>query len=96
MLVAFTIHCVLKIWLASEACRHFVDHRHSGTLELLLSTPLKVSQILRGNLLALQRQFAAPVATVNAISCRSRIFSVSMPAFVRPTAIGSLTRVRAS
>jgi ABC-type transport system involved in cytochrome c biogenesis permease component len=61
---ATILHTGLKIWLASEACRHFVDHRRSGGLELLLSTPLSVGEILRGNLLALQRQFSGPILTV--------------------------------
>ena len=61
---ASILHAGLKIWLASETCRHFVDHRRSGSLELLLSTPLSVGEILRGNLLALQRQFGGPILTV--------------------------------
>ncbi|MEO8426967.1 MAG: ABC transporter permease subunit [Verrucomicrobiota bacterium] len=61
---ASILHSGLKIWIASETCRHFVDHRRSGCLELLLSTPLTVGDILRGNLLALQRQFGGPILTV--------------------------------
>jgi hypothetical protein len=61
---AFLIHTILKIWLTSETCKHFMEHRRSGALELVLTTPVTVADILRGNLLALQRQFAAPVVTV--------------------------------
>ena len=61
---ATILHTGLKIWLASETCRHFAEHRRSGCLELLLSTPLSVGDILRGNLLALQRQFGGPILTV--------------------------------
>jgi hypothetical protein len=38
--------------------------RRSGALELLLATPLEVRDILRGHLLALQRQFAGPILLV--------------------------------
>jgi ABC-type transport system involved in cytochrome c biogenesis permease component len=66
-LSALFLHTVLKIWLASEACRRIGEDRHNGALELLLSTPLTVANILRGQLLALWRQFAGPVALVLAI-----------------------------
>jgi hypothetical protein len=57
-------HVVLKIWLAGEACRRFCLDRQSGALELLLSTPLSVQEILQGQLMSLRRQFAGPVAVV--------------------------------
>jgi len=64
--VAFCIilQVVLKSWLASEGCRRFGEDRRSGALELLLSTPLSVPEILRGQRLALFRQFAKPAAVV--------------------------------
>jgi len=37
-----------------------VDHRRSGALELLLSTPLTGREIVRGQMLALARNFAWP------------------------------------
>ena len=40
------------------------EDRRQGALELLLSTPLTVKDILRGQLLALRRQFEGPVAVV--------------------------------
>ena len=57
---AVLLHTLLKFWLATEACYRFVQDRKSGALELLLSTPLSVSDILRGQRLALVRQFAGP------------------------------------
>ncbi|MEO5804037.1 MAG: ABC transporter permease subunit, partial [Verrucomicrobiota bacterium] len=54
------IHAFLKIWVTSEACTRLVEDRRSGALELLLSTPLDVKEIIRGQHLALRRQFAAP------------------------------------
>jgi len=61
---AITAHCVLKFWLASEACRRLAADRRSGALELLLATPLPVRDILRGQLLALLKQFGGPVLVV--------------------------------
>jgi len=47
--------------LASEAVRQLSEDRKMGTLELLLSTPLSGKEILRGQALALRRQFLGPV-----------------------------------
>jgi hypothetical protein len=61
---AVLLHVLLKLWVTSEACQKFGVDRRSGALELLLSTPLTVRQILRGQMLSLRRQFLAPVAVV--------------------------------
>ena len=58
------LHSVLKNWLASMACSRFAADRHSGALELLLATPISVCEILRGQRLALWRQFAGPALAV--------------------------------
>ncbi len=64
---AFVLHTVFKLWLASEACHRFNEDRNLGALELLLSTPLTIKEILGGQLLALQRQFSGPVLVVLAV-----------------------------
>ena len=61
---AFFLQVGLKIWIAFEACRRFVDDRRSGALELMLVTPLGVPQILLGQWRALWRQFGGPVAVL--------------------------------
>lgn len=58
------LHTVMKIWFTSEAGHQLGTDRHSGALELVLSTPLAVEDILRGQWLALQRQFAGPLMAV--------------------------------
>lgn len=63
-MTAYVLHTVIKLWVASEACRPLAEERRSGTLELLLSTPLSVSEILQGEMLALRRQFGWPVLLV--------------------------------
>ena len=62
--IAFSLHLILKIWVGVEASRRFALDRHSGALELILATPLSVREIVRGQLLALWKQFAAPAAVV--------------------------------
>ncbi|MBU6400768.1 MAG: ABC transporter permease subunit, partial [Verrucomicrobia bacterium] len=61
---AVVLHGALKCWLASEASRRFVEDRRSGALELVLSTPMAVEEIVRGQMLALRRQFAGPMLVV--------------------------------
>ncbi len=58
------LNMLLKIWFVSEAGRQFVEERKQGSLELILSTPLTVLEILRGERLALQRQFLGPAIAI--------------------------------
>jgi ABC-type transport system involved in multi-copper enzyme maturation permease subunit len=60
-------HAFLKVWFASEASSRLCEDRNSGALELLLSTPLGVKGILRGQWLALRQQFLLPVLAVLAL-----------------------------
>lgn len=64
ILTGLIAHTVIKFWLASEATRRFSLDRQSGALELLLSTPISVKEILRGQWLGLERQFAGPVFVI--------------------------------
>jgi ABC-type transport system involved in cytochrome c biogenesis permease component len=61
---AAAVHTVLKFWVVTEACRRFSLDRQSGALELLLSTPISVRAIVRGQWQGLERQFAGPVMAV--------------------------------
>src|SRR5207249_5615073 len=62
--IAVLVHTILKFWIAAESCRQIAEDRRTGALELLLSTPLSVAEILRGQLLALNLQFFTAVAAV--------------------------------
>jgi ABC-type transport system involved in cytochrome c biogenesis permease component len=64
---AILLNSILKFWVASEAGRQFAEDRHSGALELVVSTPLSVKEILRGQWLALRRQFLGPLLVVVAV-----------------------------
>ncbi len=61
---ALIAHGVLKVWIATESSRRFSSDRQSGALELLLATPITVKEIIRGQWLALERQFALPMFVV--------------------------------
>ncbi len=63
-LTAIILHMAFKFWIASEACLRLGPDHRSGALEVLLSTPLTVQEILRGQMLALRRQFFWPVLLV--------------------------------
>jgi ABC-type Na+ efflux pump permease subunit len=64
---ALLAHASLKCWIAIEASRRLGADRRSGALELLLSTPLSVAEIMRGQWLALVRQFGGATAVVCAL-----------------------------
>jgi ABC-type transport system involved in cytochrome c biogenesis permease component len=49
-----------RVWLVSEASARLSEDRRSGALELLLSTPLNEREVVRGQWLALRRQFLMP------------------------------------
>jgi hypothetical protein len=61
------VHCFLKVWVISEVSHRLVEDQRNGALELLLSTPLGIVEILEGQRLALIRQFGRPVLALCAI-----------------------------
>jgi ABC-type transport system involved in multi-copper enzyme maturation permease subunit len=61
VVTGIVLNVLLKAWLASEAGRQLAEDRKIGALELLLSTPMTVRDILRGQFLALRRQFLGPL-----------------------------------
>jgi ABC-type transport system involved in multi-copper enzyme maturation permease subunit len=64
---ALLLHFALAIWVASEACHSFAEARSTGAMEILLSTPLPVRQILRGQHLALRELFLGPIVLLVAV-----------------------------
>jgi ABC-type transport system involved in multi-copper enzyme maturation permease subunit len=64
LLAAILFNTTLKIWIALEASQRLAEDQKSGALELLLSTPLTVRDILAGQFLALRRQFFKPLSLV--------------------------------
>ncbi len=71
-LLIFAIH----LWVASQACRFFVDAVRNGALELLLVTPVNPPQIVRAQWTALWRTFAFPVLCVVLLQFAGAIVSI--------------------
>jgi ABC-type transport system involved in multi-copper enzyme maturation permease subunit len=63
----FLVHLTMAVWVASEACHLFAGARESGTMELLLCTPLSPHHIVEGHMLGLRRLFHRPVAVLLAV-----------------------------
>ncbi|MBL9168428.1 MAG: ABC transporter permease subunit [Verrucomicrobiales bacterium] len=61
IITAFLLNSILKGWLVSETCLQLAEDRRTGALELLLSTPLEVADVIEGQFQALRRQFLGPV-----------------------------------
>lgn len=55
---------VFKLWVGGTAAEFIAEEKASGALEWLLSTPLSVPQIIRGQMLALRQQFLWPVVSL--------------------------------
>jgi hypothetical protein len=60
----FLFQTFLKLWVITETCNRLAEDRRIGALELVLSTRLTTRDILRGQWLALKRQFAKPLAAI--------------------------------
>lgn len=58
---AILLGITFKAMIGAESGRRLIEDRKVGSLELLLSTPLSICDILRGQALALKRQFGGPV-----------------------------------
>jgi hypothetical protein len=64
LITGLVLNLMFKIWVAAEAGRQLAEDRKLGALELILSTPMTIHDILRGQLLALRRQFLFPLILV--------------------------------
>ncbi len=58
---AIILGVIFRGMISAEASRRILEDRKIGAMELLLSTPLTVKEIVRGQRLALQRQFQFPI-----------------------------------
>src|SRR5581483_1977851 len=59
--VSWIVVVGLYLWIASQACRFFIETRRSGLLEVLLVTPLRSGEIVQGQWSAFLRAFSLPV-----------------------------------
>ena len=82
LVTALMLNSVLKLWICIEACQRLAEEQKAGSLELLLSTPLNEREIVRGQFLALRRQFLKPLAVVIGVEL------LFMLAVSRPSVLG--------
>jgi hypothetical protein len=61
LLLVILVNGLMKVLLAAQACRCLAEARRNATLELLLCAPLKVMEILQGQILAMRRTFLPPL-----------------------------------
>jgi hypothetical protein len=60
-------HAFLKFWLAYDAASRFTSDRRCGALEMLLSTPLTVREMLGGQFRSMLKRFFKPLLCVLAL-----------------------------
>ena len=60
IMLTLLINTTLKLWVMIESGQKLAEDQRAGALELLLSTPLTAGDILRGQFMALRRQFLKP------------------------------------
>jgi hypothetical protein len=69
VMMALIWNGIIKSWIASESTRQIASDRKSGSIELLLSTPLTVQDMSRGLWLSLRRQCGVPLLLVLSAEC---------------------------
>jgi hypothetical protein len=77
--LALIFNCTLKAWIALEAGQQLAEDQKAGALELLLPTPLTERDILRGQFLALRRQFLKPLLVTIAVELTTGFKSPAPP-----------------
>jgi ABC-type transport system involved in multi-copper enzyme maturation permease subunit len=84
ILIAYSLHHVLKWFIAIESSRRLSDDRHSGALELLLVTPVSIEQIISGQKRALRRMFRGPMV----LALLTNIVMLWMLISINPAGLG--------
>lgn len=62
--IAIVINFMVKIRLGVQSCHCLAEARQNNAMEMLLSTPLTVDQMIQGQLTALKRMFLTPVLLI--------------------------------
>lgn len=65
-IVAIGLHGVMQFWIAWEASGRLNEARRNSFMEQLLTTPLSTPEIVRSQMIALERQFSPPLVVVAA------------------------------
>lgn len=78
VIIAILVQAPLKWLLASEATQRWAHDRQSGALELLLTTPLTLHEILTGHALAFRRAFVPPAVAILAVESAVLILGIGV------------------
>ncbi len=62
--LSLIVNVTLKLWITLEAGQRLAEDKKAGAMELLLTTPLEMRDIFRGQIMALRRQFLGPLVVV--------------------------------
>ncbi|MBC8002078.1 MAG: hypothetical protein H7X97_05775, partial [Opitutaceae bacterium] len=74
------INGFLKIWIITLACSRLAEDRRTGALELLLSTPVPVNEMVEGHRLAISLQFQRPLLIFAAVQLSIFALTLAGPA----------------
>lgn len=92
LLLGAALHLWLKFWVAGEAAAALVTHRRQGAFEWLLSTPLTVQDILRGQFLAGRRMFGPALVATSLLTVGVPLLAaVTIPDWDREALVWFLT-----
>ena len=67
LVLILMLNFALKALVGAQACHCLAEARRNNALEMLLATPLTVDQIIRGQILALNRIFLLPIISILAL-----------------------------
>jgi ABC-type transport system involved in multi-copper enzyme maturation permease subunit len=84
VICAILLNLFLKMLLAARAARFFAEARSENALEMLLSTPLTVNQIINGQILALERVFLFPVICILLLEFGGAMVGIISAGFSEP------------
>jgi ABC-type Na+ efflux pump permease subunit len=79
LMLAIGLHSIGKMQLCAAACDRLAEDKRSGALEMLLGTPIRISEMLRGQMLALIRQFWGVLTVVVALDFVMLFLVLAMP-----------------
>ena len=85
--VSASWYLIVRLGVAGAASHRLAEERSGGTLELLLSTPMQIADISRGQWLAIKKQFLFPALATMLLIAISFGALIFLPAYFDPANI---------
>jgi hypothetical protein len=73
---AMVLNLLVKMLLAEQSARFFAEARRDNALEMILGTPLNLDQIIKGQILALERLFLVPIIALLSLEFLGGLFGI--------------------